>query len=185
MKPRTFDDLYREAEGHDDYPLALLVHGFTEALVRRMELQGLSRAQLARRLGTSQAYVTKVLRGNVNFTLATLVKLGQATGAHVRLDLCEPARRSSKEKPMKKAITLRDLPAPLVRRIEEEASATGAGPEEVVVRLLLRATGLKEPTASERFHDLDALAGTWSAEDLAEFETAVADFERIDEELWR
>lgn len=141
MSARTFDDLYREAERHDDYQLALLVHDFTEALVRRMEEQGMSRAELARRLGTSQAYVTKVLRGNVNFTLATLAKLGRATGAQVRLDLCEPAKRPSEERPIM--------------------------------------------IASERFHDLDHLAGTWSAEDLAEFEAAVADFEKIDEELWR
>ena len=97
MNARTFDDLYREAERHDDYQLALLVHDFTEALVRRMEEQGMSRAELARRLGTSHAYVTKVLRGNVNFTLASLVKLGRATGAQVRLDLCEPAKRSSEK----------------------------------------------------------------------------------------
>ena len=47
----------------------------------------MSRAVLARRLGTSQAYVTKVLRGNVNLTLATLVGLAQAVGREVRLDL--------------------------------------------------------------------------------------------------
>ena len=96
MKPKTFADLYREAEKHDDYWVAGLIHDFTEALARRMEEQGVSRAELARRLGTSQAYVTKVLRGNVNFTLATLVKLARAVEAEVRLDLCTPAGRSSK-----------------------------------------------------------------------------------------
>jgi transcriptional regulator with XRE-family HTH domain len=58
--------------------------------------QGVSRAELARRLGTSQAYVTKVLRGNVNFTLAALVKLARAVGGEVRLSLVEPARPSAK-----------------------------------------------------------------------------------------
>lgn len=93
MKAKSFADVYREAERHDDYWVAGLVHDFTEALSRRMEEQGLSRAELARRLGTSQAYVTKVLRGNVNFTLATLVKLARAVGGEVRLTLCEPAAR--------------------------------------------------------------------------------------------
>jgi hypothetical protein len=37
-----------------------------------------------------------VLRGNVNFTLATLVRLARAVGGEVRLDLGEPERRSSK-----------------------------------------------------------------------------------------
>jgi len=96
MKARTFADLYAEAERHDDYWVAGLVHDFTEALVQRMEEQGVSRALLARRLGTSQAYVTQILRGEVNLTLTTLVKLARAVGAEVRLDLCEPASRSSK-----------------------------------------------------------------------------------------
>jgi transcriptional regulator with XRE-family HTH domain len=93
MKTRSFDELYREAEQHDDYWVAGLVHDFTETLSRRMEEQGLSRADLARRLGTSQAYVTKVLRGNVNFTLASLVKLARAVGSEVRLSLGDSAVR--------------------------------------------------------------------------------------------
>lgn len=96
MRRKTFTDLYREAERHDDYWIAGLFHDFTESLARRMEEQGVSRAELARRLGTSQAYVTKVLRGNVNFTLATLVKLARAVGAQVRLELCDPASRSAR-----------------------------------------------------------------------------------------
>lgn len=55
MRARSFDDLYREAEQHEDYWVAGLVYDFTEALSRRMEEQGVSRTELARRLGTSQA----------------------------------------------------------------------------------------------------------------------------------
>jgi transcriptional regulator with XRE-family HTH domain len=94
MTAKTFTDFYREAEQHDDYWVAGLVHDFTEALARRMEEEGISRAELARRLGSSPAYVTKVLRGNVSFTLVTLVKLARAVGAEVRVGLCEPAGRS-------------------------------------------------------------------------------------------
>jgi transcriptional regulator with XRE-family HTH domain len=43
-----------------------------------MEAQGISRAEFARRLGTSQAYVTRVLGGNANFTLKTMSKLALA-----------------------------------------------------------------------------------------------------------
>jgi transcriptional regulator with XRE-family HTH domain len=96
MTAHSFADLYREAKEHDDYWVAGLVHDFTEALARRMEEQGVSRAELARRIGTSQAYVTRVLRGNVNFTLATLVKLARAVGGEVRLDLRQPAARVTK-----------------------------------------------------------------------------------------
>jgi hypothetical protein len=36
-----------------------------------------------------------------------------------------------------------------------------------------------------QYHDLDALAGTWSEEDAAEFDQATVSFRQIDEELWR
>ena len=85
-----------------------------------------------------------------------------------------------------KAITLRNLPAQLARRIEEEASATGASLNKTVIRLLQRATGLGEPAAAEvRHHDLDHLAGAWSAEEAAEFDRALAEQRQIDPELWR
>jgi len=36
----------------------------------------------------------------------------------------------------------------------------------------------------QRFHDLDALAGTWSDAEAAEFQRATDDFSRIDPTLW-
>lgn len=38
--------------------------------------------------------------------------------------------------------------------------------------------------ALPRYDDLDALAGTWSAEDLREFEEAVEPLTKIDAQLW-
>lgn len=85
-----------------------------------------------------------------------------------------------------KAITLRNLPAPLARRLEEEAATTGASLNKTVIRLLLRATGLAEPAGREvRHHDLDHLAGAWSAEQAAELDRAVEEQRQIDPELWR
>jgi transcriptional regulator with XRE-family HTH domain len=89
-KATTFQDLYREAQQHDDYWVAGLIQEFTEALANRMEAAEISRSELARRLGSSPAYVTKVLRGNGNFTLTTLVRLARAVGMEVRLDLVPP-----------------------------------------------------------------------------------------------
>ncbi len=34
------------------------------------------------------------------------------------------------------------------------------------------------------YHDLDHLAGTWSDEDYSEFQKKVADFEKLDKDLW-
>lgn len=84
-----------------------------------------------------------------------------------------------------KAITLRNLPAPLVRRLEEEATASGSSLNKTVIRLLLRATGLGEASSGEvRHHDLDHLAGCWSTEEAAELDRALAEQRQIDPKLW-
>ncbi|HVR08732.1 MAG TPA: helix-turn-helix transcriptional regulator [Thermoanaerobaculia bacterium] len=87
MKSRSFSELYREAQQHQDYWIAGAILEFTESVVREMARQGLTRTALAERLGVTPAYVTKILRGKVNFTLATMVRLSQAldTDLHVRL----------------------------------------------------------------------------------------------------
>jgi len=95
--PRSFSELYREAERHQDYWVAGAILEFTESVVRGMARQGLTRTALAERLGATPAYVTKILRGKVNFTLATMVRLSHALGVdlHVRLG-GGPRRRAAR-----------------------------------------------------------------------------------------
>lgn len=82
--PRSFEDLYREAERREEYWVAGAILEFTESLTSAMEAQGVSRAELARRLGVSAAYVTKMLRGNANFTLRSMVRAARALQATFR-----------------------------------------------------------------------------------------------------
>jgi transcriptional regulator with XRE-family HTH domain len=95
MKPRTFSELFQEAEQHEDYWVAGAIIEFTESLVREMERQGITRVELARRLGATPAYVTKILRGKVNFTLATMVRLARALDneLHVQLGPVQPTAK--------------------------------------------------------------------------------------------
>jgi transcriptional regulator with XRE-family HTH domain len=95
MKPRTFSGLYQEAEQHQDYWIAGAILGFTESVVREMKRQGLTRTALAERLGATPAYVTKILRGRVNFTLATMVRLSCALGAELYVRLGGNSRRQT------------------------------------------------------------------------------------------
>lgn len=87
MTVHTFEDLYRDAERHDDYWAAQASLAFTEDVCALMEEKDISRTELASRLGTSPAYVTKLLRGDTNFTLATLVKVARALGAELEVRL--------------------------------------------------------------------------------------------------
>lgn len=90
MAAKSFRSLFEEAQQHEDYWVELAILEVTEEVARRMEELELSRAELARRLGTSPAYVTKILRGDVNFTLATIVKLSRALKSELRVHLARP-----------------------------------------------------------------------------------------------
>ena len=52
-----------------------------------MESQGVSKAELARRVGKSRAYVTQSLGGDRNMTLSTLARFADALNADATVDL--------------------------------------------------------------------------------------------------
>ena len=87
MTERTFTRLFAEARSMPEYWEEGAVLDFTEALYTAMEEQGVTRAELARRLGTSQAYITRVLGGRANFTLKTMAKLALALGLQLEVGL--------------------------------------------------------------------------------------------------
>jgi transcriptional regulator with XRE-family HTH domain len=85
MKERSFAGLFEKAEERETYLSASIVLEFTEGLYMLMEDNNISRKELANRIGTSPAYITKVLRGNVNFTVDSMVKLAKAVGGTVQV----------------------------------------------------------------------------------------------------
>src|SRR4051812_25358411 len=86
-RQHSFSALFTAAQAHDEYWTERTSLRFTEELTRWMEQQGLSRKDLAEKIGSSQAYITKILKGNVNFTLASMVKLTRALGAELRIEI--------------------------------------------------------------------------------------------------
>jgi hypothetical protein len=83
-------------------------------------------------------------------------------------------------------ITIQDLDDPTVKWISEEAERRGISVESLVVELIRKGINTDQETSPlQRYYDLDALAGTWSEEQEAEFLNAVADFEQVDEKLWQ
>lgn len=59
----------------------------TEAICRLMRASNVTKSDLAERLGRSPAFVTKLLRGNNNFTLRTLADVFGALEASLHLDI--------------------------------------------------------------------------------------------------
>jgi transcriptional regulator with XRE-family HTH domain len=87
MKEKSFAALFEAAERHDEYWTERAIIEFTEDLSLWMESKKISQADLAASMGVSQPYISKVLKGNVNFTLATMTKLARALGAEVHIRL--------------------------------------------------------------------------------------------------
>ena len=81
--------MFEEAESHSDYWIDGPISEFTEDLARLMKEQNVNRAELARRMGTSRAYITKMLGGNANFTLLTMVKLAMALDGAVHIHIAD------------------------------------------------------------------------------------------------
>jgi len=87
MDPKTFKELFEEAERHPEYHKERAILEYTEEMCRVMQEQGVTRTELGRRIGSSQAYVSRVLNGGANFTLATMTKLAMALGMELRMHL--------------------------------------------------------------------------------------------------
>jgi transcriptional regulator with XRE-family HTH domain len=84
---QSFERLFDLAAEQDEFWTATAIMTFTEELSSWMEQNGVSRSELAAQIGVSAPYVTKILKGNVNFTIGTMVKLARAVGADLDLHL--------------------------------------------------------------------------------------------------
>lgn len=92
---------------HDpDYELYGVLLDVTEGIVKRMIEQGVRRTDLAERLGTSRAYVTKLLDGQENMTLKTLVRVANALEMKVDTKFVprEPPAKAPKKPHVKTAV---------------------------------------------------------------------------------
>ena len=68
----------KRAKTRPDYYQETILLEVARRISDAMEEQDVSRADLARKLGVSPAYITKVLRGNENFSLQTLAGIAFA-----------------------------------------------------------------------------------------------------------
>ena len=86
-----------------------------------------------------------------------------------------------------KAITLRNLSPELAEAVRKEAERKRTSVNKAVISLLERkAEGHKKKPAQKRqYDDLDALAGTWTRKEAAEFDKALAAQRTVDPELWK
>jgi plasmid stability protein len=81
-------------------------------------------------------------------------------------------------------LTIRGVDEELQNALRAEAGRRNSSVNRTVLAFLRDALGLGS-NKEQLYHDLDHLAGTWTAEDEAEFAQHLAAQRVIDEELWR
>jgi len=82
--------------------------------------------------------------------------------------------------------SLRGIDDETASRLRAEASRQGMSANAFLLRLIRHQLDLTAPRPARRqYHDLDHLAGTWSAEEANGFLQSVADFNVIDPALWQ
>jgi transcriptional regulator with XRE-family HTH domain len=60
---------------------------FSEEMGKAMEARGITNAELARRLGVSRAYITRIFHLNFNPTIETMLKIAIALNADLTIQL--------------------------------------------------------------------------------------------------
>lgn len=80
---------------------------------------------------------------------------------------------------MAKQLTVRGVPDEVVDRLDKLSKARGQSMNATINMLLAEAAGV-----DERRRRLQRYVG-WSADDLAQFETLLAEQRKIDDALWR
>jgi transcriptional regulator with XRE-family HTH domain len=86
MKKTQFEHLMESPEFRKLYAVEGLVTEAGEFIARLMEERKVSKAELARRMGRSRAYITQLLSGSTNLTVRTLAEVAYALGVEVKLE---------------------------------------------------------------------------------------------------
>ncbi|QCB46621.1 helix-turn-helix transcriptional regulator [Hydrogenophaga sp. PAMC20947] len=81
--------LVDEAKKSDGYWVQNAKLGFALALEKWRRRSEMSNTELAEKVGSSPAYMTKVFRGDTNFTIETMVKLARACGGRLEIQIVE------------------------------------------------------------------------------------------------
>ncbi|HUB18301.1 MAG TPA: hypothetical protein VL990_06680 [Acidobacteriaceae bacterium] len=77
--------------------------------------------------------------------------------------------------------TIRNVPGALDSALRRRAQEQGKSLNEVAVEALARGTGISGERVRKR--DLSDIVGTW--QDDPAFDEAIADQDKVDEEMWR
>lgn len=85
----TFFSLFKEAEKDSKYYAEGLKIEIAELIYNAMEKKGINQTRLAELLDVNRAYMSRILKGNVNLTIETLAKIGKGLDSEWKIKLNE------------------------------------------------------------------------------------------------
>ncbi len=113
-----------ELDTSPNFLLETVVLDVTERICEVMKREGITRAELAKRIGKSPAYVTKFLNGQPNMTLKTLVGIAVALGKGIDVFVPSSIREERKRAEIRHGLRHQiEYRYSLVGRSSKDASA--------------------------------------------------------------
>lgn len=83
------------------------------------------------------------------------------------------------------SITIHGLDDQLKSRIKRRAEAEGTSMNKTIKKLLEEAVGLRPRTKGRNYEHFKEFSGTWSENDVEEFEKATAELRDVEEKEWQ
>lgn len=88
---KSFKDRLNSIRQLHSYRVEKVKIEFVRGITRVMRQKGITNSALAEQVGTSNAYITKVLRGDCNFTIDSMVKIAHGIGATIHVHVADNA----------------------------------------------------------------------------------------------
>ncbi|MBN9134160.1 MAG: helix-turn-helix transcriptional regulator [Nitrosospira multiformis] len=98
---KSFTDVVRQAEQQDDYLIEAAKLSFVIELNRLLQKREMKFADLARSINRSPAYISKIMAGDTNLTIETMVKLVHAVGGDLNISIETNERKKENYKTKK------------------------------------------------------------------------------------
>lgn len=84
---KNFEQIWKELESRDTFEAEKKILEFTTKLYQLMRERNITKKELAIRLNSSQAYITKIFKGNANFTIQTMTRLVKALDGELHIQI--------------------------------------------------------------------------------------------------
>ena len=87
---KSFNTLFNEAKKTETYLCEEEKLRFAIQIQSMLRTLNISRSNFAKQLGKSKGYITKVMRGDTNFTIETMVTIAHALGGSLNVNIKHP-----------------------------------------------------------------------------------------------